>query len=154
MTVFRKRDPWELDDDRPMAWRTTVAQRARLAHQRTTPAARWQLFALQATLEAFTSRPGSDYVRDVLLYGPLASGAVADVITLAVIVRSDASPLGQSRVWDDLNDLFAAAEKMYALRFDCITFSEAQIASGDDAPAAWKMIALDHVVVWSASVNN
>jgi hypothetical protein len=152
--MFRKRDKWELDDDRPMLWRATVAKRARAIGERITEEARWELFALQAVLETFTQTPGSDYVSDILLYGPLASGAPAEVIALAVIVRAAAPPAGRARVWDDLDALFVDAERMYALRFDCVVLSQEEISDPQSAPHAWQIIAADHVIVWSAGLTH
>jgi hypothetical protein len=149
--MFRKRDKWELDDDRPMLWRAKVTERARAIGERITEDARWELFALQAVLETFATMPGVDYVSDILLYGPLASGAPAEVISLTVIVRAGTSPAGRARVWDDLDALFADAERMYALKFDCIVLSAEEISEPQNAPHAWQIIAADHVIVWSAS---
>jgi hypothetical protein len=149
-----RRDKWELDDDKPMMWRATVDSRARKMGQRVSEDARWALFALQTTLEAFTARPGSDFVRDVVLYGPLANGAPVEVVSLAVIVRADAPPAGRSRVWDDLDELFVEAERMYALKFDCVVVNEADIVDPQRMPADWYVISSDHVVVWSTMFNN
>ncbi len=151
--MFRKRDKWELDDDRPMLWRATVATRARAIGERITEEARWELFALQAVLETFATMPGSDYVSDILLYGPLASGAPAEVIALAVIVRAAAPPAGRGRVWDDLDVLFVEAERMYALKFDCVVLGQEEISDPQHVPHAWQIIAADHVIVWSANVS-
>ncbi len=146
-----KRDKWELEDDKPMLWRATIDARARQLGQRVSEDVRWALFALQSVLEGFTARPGSDFVRDVLLYGPFANGVWADVMSVVVIVRADASPAGRSRVWDDLDELLADAERMYALKFDCVVLNEADIVDPQRMPPDWPIIVADHVVVWSTN---
>ena len=146
-----KRDPWELADDEPMLWRRLVAERAEAIGQTVTSAARWQHFALQAILEALTERPGIVALDSIVLYGPLANGVATGKLTLAAIIRTGASPGAQSAIWDDLSELFTDAERMYALKIDCLLFKEEEIRDPLFAPYAWQVIAHDHLVVWAGA---
>ncbi|MBA3826377.1 MAG: hypothetical protein H0X24_21060 [Ktedonobacterales bacterium] len=146
-----KRDPWELADDEPMLWRRLVAERAEAIDQTVTSAARWQHFALQSTLEVLIARPSTSALDSIVLYGPLANGVATGKLTLAAVIRTGAPPEAQSAIWDDLCELFADAEHMYALKIDCLLFKEEEIRDPLLAPYAWQVIAHDHLVVWAGA---
>jgi hypothetical protein len=151
MGEHQKRDPWELDDDEPMFWRRIVTDRAEAIGQSVTTAARWQHFALQSILEALAERPSTVALESIVLYGPLANGVAAGKLTLAAIVRTGAPAEMQSTLWDDLTELFADAEGMFALKIDCLLFKEDEILDELLAPYAWQVIAHDHLVVWAGA---
>jgi len=147
----QKRDPWELDDDEPMFWRRIVADRATNIDQEVESAARWQHFALQSILEVLAERPSTVALDSIVLYGPLANGVAAGTLTLAAIIRTGAPPEAQSALWDDLTELFADAEGMFAIKIDCLLFKEDEIRDDLLAPYAWQVIAHDHLVVYAGA---
>ena len=144
-----RRDPWELEDDEPMFWRRVVAERAEEIGQVVTREARWQQFALQSILEALAARPSTIALYAIVLYGLLANGVEASTVTLAAIVRAGAPSGAQAALWDDLSELFATAEAMYAIKIDCLLFKEEETRDSLRAPYAWQVIAYDHVVIWA-----
>jgi hypothetical protein len=151
MGEHRQRDRWELDDDEPMFWRRVVAERAEAISQSIQSDARWQHFALQSVLEVLAERPSAAALDAMVLYGPLANGVASGKMTLAAIIRANAPVDVQSLLWDDLTELFADAEAMYAIKIDCLLFKEDEIRDPVNAPYAWQVIAYDHVVVWAGA---
>ena len=149
-----QRDPWELDDDQPMLWRTTVLARAQALRQTVDAEARWALFALQTVLEALPQMPSIVALRDILLYGPLANGAPDEVMRLLAITRRDAPPQARSTIWEDLGDLFTQAERLYAIKIDCLIISENEMGDPRHGAHLWQTIANDNVLVWSALPTN
>lgn len=146
----QQRDPWELDDDQPMLWRATILARAQALGQSVEPEARWALFALQTVLEALPQLPSIVALRDILLYGPLANGAPGEVMRLLAVTSDHAVPSARSAIWDELGDLFTQAERMYAIKIDCLIVSETELGRSCHNPQLWQSIANDNVVVWSA----